>query len=221
MVSPMFQTAKIELLQRVHETGIYFRAVCPSDSADGVAVSKGLLFVQLYAIWEYSVRSAVQAGINELNKLAKPASALRPELLGIGLDEALSAMHDSDQTKNKWDRRIRFFQRLVDPLPVVASGEVMPNPGVGRFYRPGHLNVIWAVFGITQPTVPNGRLLGLIEELIENRHAIAHGRETAANVGRRYTILELHDKVAGTQVACLHILQVMESHCSHGPNLCR
>ena len=97
----------------------------------------------------------------------------------------------------------------------------MPNPGVGQFYRPVHLDVIWAVFGITQPIVPENRLLGLIQELIAKRHAIAHGRETAAEVGRRFTVAEMHAKLTGTQTACLHILQVMENHCCHAPNLCR
>jgi len=217
----MFHVATTEVLQRLHDAESHFRAVCPDDSAAQAAISKGLLFVELYAVWEYSICSAVQAGISELNKLTKPPGAIRSELLGIGLDDALDAMHDSSQTKSKWDRRLKFFQRLVAADPVLVRADVMPNPGTGQFYRTTHLETIWAVFGISRPIVPDNRLIGLIGELLENRHAIAHGRRTAKDVGQRYTVAEMRGKIERTRDACLHVLQVMEGHCCHAPNLCR
>jgi len=217
----MFQATKNEVLQRLQEADAHFRGVCPADVAVSAAISKGLLFVELYAVWEYSIRTAVQAGINELNNLGKPASALRPEILGIGLDESLNAMHDSDQTRNKWGRRLKFFQQLTAATPVSADASIMPTPGPGLAYRPAHLEIIWALFGIVAPIVPDNRLLGLITELIENRHAIAHGRRTAHDVGQRYTVSEMHKKLGDTRDACIHVLQSMEHHCSNAINLCR
>lgn len=217
----MFQTTMTEVLQRLRDVDSHFRAVCPSDSSGGAAISKGLLFVELYAVYEYAVQSAVQCGINAINQLSLPPVALRAELLSIGLDQELTAMHDSERTKNKWDRRIRFFSRLVDATPVVAQDNTMPNPGTGNYYKPAHIETIWTVFGIATPIVPENRCLGYIDEFIEFRHGIAHGRLTAGEVGRRFSITDMRTRITNTQSICLHILQVMEQHCVQATNLCR
>ncbi len=67
-------------------------------------------------------------------------------------------------------------------------------------------------FNLSQFVVPDNRHLGRIEELVENRNAIAHGRETAEEVGRRYSTSELGKRIDDVFTLTKYIISTMESH---------
>jgi hypothetical protein len=78
------------------------------------------------------------------------------------------------------------------------------------------LETIWAVFGLTVPVVPELRLLGRIEELVENRNAIAHGRRTAVEVGGRYSALEIEKRIDDVEQISSYVVTQMEDHYKGG-----
>jgi len=52
------------------------------------------------------------------------------------------------------------------------------------------------------------------KELVENRNAIAHGRESASAVGSRFTIDELHSRYASISEVCSHVIQTFRNYLS-------
>jgi hypothetical protein len=70
------------------------------------------------------------------------------------------------------------------------------------------------VFGIPNPVVPYGRLVGFVDEMVDHRNAVSHGRKTAYEVGRGLTTTDILDRVKFTQDICMHIIETMEQHCS-------
>jgi hypothetical protein len=99
-----------------------------------------------------------------------------------------------------------------------ADGAFADN---GSQFRKEQLEVIWQVFGLTSSVVPDGRLYPLIGELVEHRHAIAHGRNTPEETGRRLSKEDILKKITPSEVLCLYIIAEPERHCALHANLIR
>ena len=78
-------------------------------------------------------------------------------------------------------------------------------PKDGSQFRMSQLETLWSLFGLPAPVLPVGRLIGRVGEMIDNRNRIAHGEDTAEDVGRRYTIAEIRDRVDDTEALCSHL----------------
>jgi len=64
--------------------------------------------------------------------------------------------------------------------------------------------------------VPENRLLGRIEEMVENRNAITHGRRTPEDVGRGYSRLDIEERFTDLRRICEHVLGSLETHYNAG-----
>jgi hypothetical protein len=212
----MFDAIRTDALARLFDVEVFANTVCTDDGLID-ALSKGLVFVQLYAVHEFTVRSAVRAGINCLNAMAKPPRQIKVPLLSIAVDDKLKSVSDCHETINHWPSRMKLFERLAGDDPVQANDSLMP--GAGHHYKCNHLEEVWAVFGIGDPIVPEPRFRGLVDELANHRNAITHGRMTAHEVGRNYSSSDIARKISDTKAMCLHVLQVFESYCSNEANL--
>jgi hypothetical protein len=89
-------------------------------------------------------------------------------------------------------------------------------PSDGSHYRIAQLRTIWKIFSVGAPVVPEPRLIGRVEELVENRNAISHGRRTPEEVGGRYSVQDIADRVDDTNAICSHVLVALESHVQAG-----
>jgi hypothetical protein len=215
----MFKVLQNEILTRIFTIKEFFAATGnPASSATVRPVSKGLIFVQLYSVYEYTVTGVVRASLTEINSHSTPINTIRLELLGIALDAELASVIDSQRT-NKWESKMTLFRRVNASDILKISDHLFPNDG--SHFRIQQLNTIWELFGITVPVVPHPRFATLIAELVDNRNAISHGRRTAEDVGRSYTESEIERKINDTQDLCIHIVTAMQGHCSSLPNLCR
>jgi hypothetical protein len=63
--------------------------------------------------------------------------------------------------------------------------------------------------------------MGLIDELVDKRNAIAHGRETAEDVGRGFSISEMNKRMTLTKRLCVHLARTAKEHCSKHRNFLR
>jgi hypothetical protein len=64
--------------------------------------------------------------------------------------------------------------------------------------------------------VPDPRFLGRIEELVENRNAISHGRRTAEDVGRQYSTPELEARIDDVGSIATYLIDTMQQHTDGG-----
>jgi len=177
--------------------------------ADVSKTLKGLVFVQLYAVYEYCVTTSVQTGIRAVNSSNLALRDLRHELLSLALDDGCRSLADCGASRT-WDVRLNLMARTRSSDPVQAPETVFPADGT--HYRVGQLSTIWSLFGIVEPCVPDNRFIGRIDELVELRNGIAHGRMTAEDVGSRFSLTDLQSRHGDTKALCEHVVTVVEGH---------
>lgn len=183
------------------------------------AAARGMAFVELYALYEFTVRGAVQATLAAVAKGGVPTGMLPPSILALILDGHWQSVSSSG--------RGSAFSKRIELLREACAGQNVPQfdetlfPTDGSHYRQKQLHTVWAILGIAEPIVPEPRHLGRIEELVENRNAIAHGRRTPVDVGRRYSRADIEVRVQDTAEICNHIVETLREHVASGALLRR
>jgi hypothetical protein len=175
---------------------------------------KGFAFIELYGTYEYTVQTAVQATLSSLRSDPVTIRQLRRELFSLVLDPHWTAAANAGRARI-WDTRLSLISQL-DSVESVSTLQETLFPLDGSHYRPSQLYTVWRVFGLSTTIVPAPRLLGRIDELVENRNAIAHGRITATEVGRRYSIGDVTARVDDTEAICNHIVDTLRLHYGSG-----
>lgn len=171
--------------------------------------AKGLFFVHLYGPYEFTVATAVRTALHEINHNRPRISDCHPAFLSLALDPECRSLGDVGPEK-MWDRRRTLFSRAYSADEVEFSETLMPTNGGNPKYE--HLQSIWHTFCIRDPVVPRPEIIGRLEELVEHRNAIAHGRESPATIGGRFTLNELRGRHADISELCTHIIQTFEGY---------
>lgn len=191
-----------------------FAAAATGPTQDVAATCRGLLFVQLYGVYEYAVGTSVQAALDFIRTNGLSANNLRNSVLSLVLHPDWESVGMVGRDK-VWDKRHKLLDRSIDTTPL-SGLNVDLFPSDGSHYRNGQIETIWTVFGISLPIVPDRRLLGRIDELVENRNAIAHGRLTARDVGRNHSTRDMQRRIEDTREIAIYIIRTIENHCSSG-----
>jgi RiboL-PSP-HEPN len=176
------------------------------------ATVRGLAFVQLYATYEFTVRGVVQVAIDSINAHGHRMNEIAPSLMALYLDSELSSLKDCGP-RRVWDARLKIFERAFSGDVVALSNNTGP-PSDGTHYRHTHLLMIFAVFGIRRLPVRRRAHYFRIDEVVNNRNQIAHGAETAADVGRRYTYPDMIHRVRQMKSVCALLVSVFDSFCA-------
>jgi hypothetical protein len=207
----MFGPLTTEIDSRFQAVEAFFAAT-KDFKGDVAATAKGMMFVQIYAVYEFTVSSVIQTAVDVINSQAYKLKEIRPSLMALLLDPELSSLKDSGQ-KNIWKARLKIFERTFSEDLLSFSGEA-PMPSDGSHYRHTHLIMIFSVFGIRR--LPARRRIHLyrIDEIVDHRNQIAHGSETAAEIGRRYTRSDIRERIGQMRSVCHFLVTVFDSFCS-------
>jgi len=208
----MFHIIKRELNERMLVTrklANHVRSLDP-EGLPLAATFKGLTFVQLYATYEHVVRGSVQSMLSSISAETPEYRHLKAHVLSLALDARFEATSNCGP-RRRWETRIALLEEATSANPASAIPDTA-FPSDGSHYRVRQLQTIWRVFGIAEPVVPESKHNGRIEELVENRNAIAHGRSTAEEVGRRYSDPDISDCIDDIDAICLHILTTVHMH---------
>jgi hypothetical protein len=209
----MFATVSAQIADRrlsSQRTVGLVRSLEEATETAAAATFKGLAFVQMYATYEYAVRSGVQATLAALRATAVELRTLRRDLLALVLDSHWDSASASGRSR-VWDSRMALIAH-VDSRESTASVRDDLFPTDGSHYRVSQIRTIWKIFCVGVPVVPDPRLIAWIDELIENRNAISHGRRTPEDVGARYSWQEIGKRVDDTDAICRHVIGSLESH---------
>ena len=170
--------------------------------------------MQLYATYEYSVRSAVEATLVALGAAGVEIRTLHRDLLALVLDSHWKSVSSSGR-KSVWDSRVALIASIDSgELTSTLKDDLFPNDG--SHYRIQQLYTIWKIFSVSGPVVSEPRLIGRIGELVDNRNAISHGRRTPEEVGGRYSWQEVASRVDDTNAIAGHVVSSLESHVQSG-----
>jgi hypothetical protein len=183
----------------------------PLSSSREATISKGLFFVHLYGVYEYTVTSAVQRTIQHINAMSCTVNQCKPILLSIVLDSECTSLSSAGQN-SFWPRRWKLFEKLSKNDPIQINDNIFPTNG--KNIRYDQLNSIWTTFCVKDPPIPATQMFlkGRVNELVENRNAIAHGRMSPADVGGRYSFNELEKRYKDIDELCVYIIDTLESY---------
>ena len=135
-------------------------------------------------------------------------------VLTLVLDGAFTSVAASGRGKS-WEKRLDLVANFESTAPLVSLDNTT-FPTDGSHYRVKQLQTIWGVFGLDVPVLPEPRLIGRIEELVENRNAIAHGRRTPEEVGGRYSASEMDKTITDIEGVGTYVVTAMEAHYKRG-----
>lgn len=160
----------------------------PTAVSAGLNVQKGLFLVTLYAAFEHTVTLLVVRTAEAISAATVPHSDLSVRLLSLALDPQFKSI-SSPGKRAKWQRRsdllVRTFSleaaRIHDEAILDELGNIWCNS----------LDQVFEAFGLVKPSLHDPRARGYIDEVVERRNAVAHGREAASDVGARYTATSL------------------------------
>lgn len=206
----MWIPLKTEVLERFAAAESFFKA---TRSLGGTTeqTAKGLMFVQIYAVYEYTARAVVRSAIVAIAAHRHKPQDLLPSLMALFLDSGLSGLRDCPK-RDVWERRIALFESLFSDSPVELSNTVFPSDGT--HFRHKQLQTIFKVLGIQRTPAQRKRHLYRVDEVVNQRNAIAHGDESPANVGRTYTRAEISNITRQIKSVCLLLISAVEKQCT-------
>lgn len=212
----MFPQLSAEVTDRFTAVERFFKN-CPKKPSEYTQTAKGLVFVQIYAAYEYTVRSVTRDAISTIASQRHNYADLKSSLLPIFLDPELTAVRETGPHK-VWEARYKLFQRLdtAGPLPAVIA-----IPHDGSHFRSAQLRMIFKILGVQRPITHLKRHPQQIDRMVDHRNSIAHGEETAAEIGRNYTTQEILHQITLMKKICLRMILVVSQHCSDPPRYCR
>lgn len=213
----MFPTLQLEVMDRFTAVEQHFKT-SRRLRGDPSLTAKGLVFVQIYAIHEHTVKSVVQIASAEIAAHGHTYADLRPSLLALFLEPELESMSASGP-KRRWERRLALFERAVSTQRVSPSS--IPLPSDESHFRHPQLSLILKVLGVKRKLTVRKRHLYYIDEIVNHRNSIAHGGETAGDIGRRYSRQEIWRSIRRMRSICLRLIVIVSEHCKQPSEHCR
>lgn len=145
-------------------------------------IMRGLFYVHLYSSLEKAINDLIQATITSISAESIRYRHFIIPFNTISLADKLKSFKDCGH-KNFFAKAIEIFEGLnSDEIPTLDATIFSKN-----------LQNIWtntiievaSAFGIKNFTIPP-MIKVAIDEIVEKRNAVAHGRESAAAIGERF-----------------------------------
>ncbi|WP_194270626.1 HEPN domain-containing protein [Glaciimonas soli] len=175
------------------------------------ATIRGMVYVSLYGALEYCVEQGVQGLLNFISASQVQNAHLEYSVNVVALDPFLTSVRDAGE-KKKWPSRRALFEKMADSSVCTIS-----NTAFGTFLHnvhPSTIEEVFHCFGIDLPPTPEPRQIGYLQEIVDKRNAVAHGRDTATEVGEGRTLADLVLRMDAVYAECIYFLSALEEHAS-------
>ena len=183
-------TVRQEFANRLQEVQTFLSGLKTQETAIGTKPSnelntqKGLFLVLLYGAFEYSVTRTVSETSGLINIRRVRLEHVHNLLYPLALDPELTSIAMVGR-ENKWQRRADLFRRQFSSESAIFH-ETAILPDLENIWA-NTLQKLFDVFGIAQPAFYDPRVKQYVDEVVDKRNAVAHGRESAATIGQAYT----------------------------------
>lgn len=193
-------------IQSLEDTGVAMNDVVSLEMA---VTLRGLFFVHLYGSFEYIVTQSVQAALQGINRLSIPHDEFTPVINSVTLDSLFNALVGVGPEKT-WSKRLELLKKQCSSESCVVNDTVFHRYLQNVWYKT--LRDIFDCLGLSVKPVPEMRLAGYIDDIVQKRNAVAHGRSSPDEVGRAVTSGDLHRYLSAMTATINHIVATIESH---------
>ncbi len=171
---------------------------------------RGLWLVSLYAAIERSVNVCVDAALNEISaERVKSADAIS-SIHSIFHFPKVQSLHACGRNS--------IFDKTVTLLEASSSDDILAtteNPLAPSLQNVDGKTMLWVLQLFGAPAMsPSPAALARTNTLRERRNAVAHGRESSADVGERYTITELENMYNAGDEVITAFASALKDHCA-------
>lgn len=212
-----FTTVRANARSRFNETQIYLNHIVSLEPSDPTIVAplelkimRGLFQVQLYACLEKTINEIVEQALRDISSKRVKTSHYIIQFSTISLANKLRALKDCGYDK--------FFPKSTELFSELAEKSILP---LNETLFSTMLQNVWAktieevinAFGIKDYTIGlNAR--ATIDELVNKRNAVAHGRESAATIGERQRSQILTSKMTTITTISYEIIDLFDTYCT-------
>jgi RiboL-PSP-HEPN len=177
------------------------------DSVSGeiATILRGLFFVQLYGAFEYAVTLSVQVLLQEINNVSVPHCGFEPIFHSVALDAQFKAVSD---TGSKWPNRKKLLEKQFSNDKCTLDDNLFKEQLQNIWYDT--LAGLFQYLCIPSKPVPEDRLRGYIDEIVDSRNAVAHGRKSTSEVGRLKTISDIEKRLDAMTKITDHIISCFD-----------
>lgn len=211
----MFTAAKNETTVRLGEVFQLFELIRqleqppPQPDRSETRILRGLFWVHLYAALEYTINAGTQRFLQETGRLEIPPEHFKPCFFSVALEPNFSSLRNVGEDK-RWTKRLEIIeaQRAATAQKVNADifGLYLQNIWAEK------IETLFSCFGITDPIAPDPSYRPYIDELVNYRNGIAHGRLSALGVGSARRSDELLKRYQAISATCSHFYDTLEQH---------
>lgn len=209
----MLTSVRAEVSERLREVFLlaehirHLESTPPSPDPPEVKIMRGLFYVHLYAALEYATCQGVQHFLEAVATLKISTNHLNARFLSVALDPGFSAMRSVGEEK-KWSSRVRLLdlQLSTESQSINADifGLYLQNIWVEK------LETLFKCLNINLPVVPDPAYRLYVDELVERRNGIAHGRFSALGIGAARRSPELLIRYNAISTTCFYLLDCLE-----------
>ncbi|MEO7718602.1 MAG: MAE_28990/MAE_18760 family HEPN-like nuclease [Capsulimonas sp.] len=182
----------------------------PLVSNHAVQLSKGLFFVHLYGAYEHTINTTLDQACRHISSSSCPVREIKPRILSIILDDKFKPLLNPATKKDMWKIKGDLMERSISTEHANLSETIIPTDG--KNFRYEQLDSIWKTFCLSTEVLPRMLLRNTIEEIVNNRNAIAHGNESPILIGSRNTTSDLENKLNHMIEVCTHIVMSFEDY---------
>jgi hypothetical protein len=206
-------TVRQEIAHRFQEARTFLSAIKTleqtSPHAAELQVQKGLFLVLLYGAFEYSLTRTMIEITVFINSRRVEMSHVSEPLYALALEPQLTSCATVGRDY-KWQRRVELFlKQASSDLAILHDGPFltqMENMWANTIQK------MFKVFGVSVPALYEPRVRQYIDEVVDKRNAVSHGRESAANIGQAYTTGGLQNLLDELTKQVQYVLSVFEVH---------
>lgn len=180
----------------------------PPLDADEVKIFRGLFFVHLYGAFEKSINEAVEQFLMEVDGLNVQFLDFSVGFLPTALDPIFTSLKSS----GKWDSRIGFFKKIESADVCRVSNSVFSDQLQNTWFST--LEKIASYIGINDVFLKNINDSHYLNEVVEKRNQVAHGRNSPLNVGSSGRSSDLEARFDALNRILDDYIEVLEEHCN-------
>lgn len=166
-------------------------ATPPVDS-DIVKTLRGLFFVHLYAAFEKSINEGLEQYLQNIGSLQLKFSDIASGFLPTALDSKFTSLQSGDRWQSRIDFSVQLDSQEICPINNTVFSMQLQNT------KSKIIENIASYIGAANSYTCDDRDARYLDEVVEKRNQVAHGRNTPITIGGSGRATDLEVRIDAT-----------------------
>lgn len=178
--------------------------------SDDVRAMRGLLYVHMYGAFEYAMDQSFIRLAQHISARGVARRHLESALFSVVLDNEFKSLQSVNALEKKLRKRIQTVGCTRDQSHASIADNVLSQ----NMQSAGSAAIALAfeVYEISESHLVEMTVKNYIDEVVERRHAVAHGRESPVDVGVR-KVSELRLRYDALYRQAMYVIDTLNNFC--------